>query len=325
MKMPDFFVRLTDNLPIKLLAVAAAVLLYFSYQITTLDSKSFSIPLQVREGGSFALADDPPQYVRVTVRAKPEQTAAVQKGDITAYIDTSSVTASGVSSLSVKLGLKDYFTLMDPLDVQVKPNTISLHFEQNAAKSVPVKAFFLGSLPEGYEIVSQTVDPENVKIVGAQSVVDAVESVSTVGIDLQNKTESFTATVKIETDLRRVQVTDVQDVTVRVEIKAQALTRSFSVRAQALNLNAGLELAKELDKVTLTLSGTKNALSSFTPGESAVQADFSDAHTAGIHSVQLRVNIPDEFSVVAVDPPVLEAELAETSSDFSSGNFREDL
>lgn len=325
MKVPDFLTRLTDNLPIKLLAVAAAVLLFFSYQITSLDSKSFSIPLQVREGGSFALADDPPQYVRVTVRAKPEQTAAVQKNDITAYIDTSSITESGVSSLSVKLGLKDYFTLMDPLDVQVKPNTLSLRFEQNTYKSVPVKAFFLGSLPEGYEIVSQSVEPENVKIAGAQSVVDAVESIQTVGIDLQNKTESFTSAVKIENDLRRVHVTDVRDVTVRVEIKAQALTRSFSVSAQALNLNSGLEIAKELDKVTLTLSGTKNALASFTPGESAVQADFADAHTAGTYSVQLRVNIPDEFSVVAVNPPVLEAELAERSSDSFSHDFQEDL
>ena len=325
MKMPDFLARLTDNLPIKLLAVAAAVLLFFSYQITTLDSKSFSIPLQVREGGSFALADDPPKYVRVTVRAKPEQTAAVQKSDITAYIDTSSVTASGVSSLSVKLGLKDYFTLMDPLDVQVKPNTLSLRFEQNTYKSVPVKAFFLGSLPEGYEIVSQSVEPENVKIAGAQSVVDAVESIQTVGIDLQNKTESFTSAVKIENDLRRVHVTDIRDVTVRVEIKAQALTRSFSVSAQALNLNSALEIAKELDKVTLTLSGTKNALASFAPGESAVQADFADAHTAGTYSVQLRVNIPDEFSVVAVNPPVLEAELAERSSDSFSHDFQEDL
>lgn len=325
MKMPDFLARLTDNLPIKLLAVAAAVLLFFSYQITTLDSKSFSIPLQVREGGSFALADDPPKYVRVTVRAKPEQTAAVQKSDITAYIDTSSVTASGVSSLSVKLGLKDYFTLMDPLDVQVKPNTLSLRFEQNTYKSVPVKAFFLGSLPEGYEVVSQTVEPENVKIAGAKSAVDAVESVNTVGIDLQNKTESFTSTVKIGNDLRRVHVADVRDVTVRVEIKAQALTRRFSVSAQALNLNAGLEIAKELDKVTLTLSGTKNALASFTPGESAVQADFTDAYTAGTYSVQLRVNVPDEFSVVAVDPPVLEAELAERSSDSFSLDFQEDL
>ena len=325
MKVPDFLARLTDNLPIKLLAVAAAVLLFFSYQITSLDSKSFSIPLQVREGGSFALADDPPQYVRVTVRAKPEQTAAVQKSDITAYIDTSSVTESGVSSLSVKLGLKDYFTLMDPLDVQVKPNTLSLRFEQNTYKSVPVKAFFLGSLPEGYEIVSQSVEPENVKIAGAQSVVDAVESIQTVGIDLQNKTESFTSAVKIENDLRRVHVTDVRDVTVRVEIKAQALTRSFSVSAQALNLNSALEIAKELDKVTLTLSGTKNALASFTPGESAVQADFADAHTAGTYSVQLRVNIPDEFSVVAVNPPVLEAELAERSSDPFSLDFQEDL
>ncbi len=325
MKVPDFLTRLTDNLPIKLLAVAAAVLLFFSYQITSLDSKSFSIPLQVREGGSFALADDPPQYVRVTVRAKPEQTAAVQKSDITAYIDTSSITESGVSSLSVKLGLKDYFTLMDPLDVQVKPNTLSLRFEQNTYKSVPVKAFFLGNLPEGYEIVSQSVEPENVKIAGAQSVVDAVESIQTVGIDLQNKTESFTSAVKIENDLRRVHVTDVRDVTVRVEIKAQALTRSFSVSAQALNLNSALEIAKELDKVTLTLSGTKNALASFTPGESAVQADFADVHTAGTYSVQLRVNIPDEFSVVAVNPPVLEAELAERSSDSFSHDFQEDL
>ncbi len=325
MKMPDFLARLTDNLPIKLLAVAAAVLLFFSYQITTLDSKSFSIPLQVREGGSFALADDPPKYVRVTVRAKPEQTAAVQKSDITAYIDTSSVTASGVSSLSVKLGLKDYFTLMDPLDVQVKPNTLSLRFEQNTYKSVPVKAFFLGSLPEGYEVVSQTVEPENVKIAGAKSAVDAVESVNTVGIDLQNKTESFTSTVKIGNDLRRVHVADVRDVTVRVEIKAQALSRRFSVSAQALNLHAGLEIAKELGEVTLILSGAKSALASFVPNESTVQADFADAHTAGTYSVQLRVNVPDEFSVVAVDPPVLEVELAEKSSDSFSLDFQEDL
>ncbi|MGI5172368.1 hypothetical protein H0R92_02020 [Treponema sp. OMZ 840] len=327
MKVREFFAGLVDNLPFKLLSLAAAVILYFSYQIVSLDSKSFSIPLRVNDGGNFVLAEDPPQFVRVTVRGKPEQIAAVQKNDIQAYIDTSLVSSEGNAVLPVLLDLKDYFTLMDPLDVQVKPNRLILNCEPNVYKSVQIQPFFLGTLPDGYEIASQSIEPQNIKIAGAKSIVESTDVLYTGSIDLQNKTKSFTAFVTIENNLKNIRIPDNQRAEVKVEIKAQDLTRSLSLRVQAVYLNPAFRPAKELQKINMVLSGAKKSLSAFIPDVSTVQADFTHVNGIGTYTVPLRINIPNEFSIVSINPPVLQVEIIEKESvtfppdDFADEDF----
>ena len=314
MKFREFTAELFSNWPVKLFSIAAAVILYFLFQIFSLDSKSFSVSLQVREGGIFVLTEQPPAYVRVTVRAKPDKLAVVQKNDIQAYIDTSSVTAAGVNSVPVKLELKDFFTLMEPLDIQVKPYRLSLSFEKVAYKTVPVTPLFFGTPAEGFETSSWTVSPATVKISGPESVIESVTEVYTGTVDLQGRNTGFKAPITIEKSSKRIQILDVPDSFIKVDISPRLDTRRFSnLSVQPFNLNAKLKPEQDIQKITLVLSGPKKVLDSFKPHASMVQADFTDIDKSGSYSVPLRIYIPDELSVVSIEPPVLEVELIENT------------
>ena len=315
MKFREFTVELFSNWPVKLFAIAAAVILYFSFQIVSLDSKSFSLPLQVREGGNFVLTEEPPAHVRVTVRAKTDKLAVVQKNDIQAYIDTSFVTEAGSTMLPVKLELKDFFTLMEPLDIQVKPYRLALSFEKVAYKTVPVKPLFFGTPAEGFETVFWTVSPQSVKISGPESIIESVTEVYTGTIDLQGRKTGFKAPITIERSSKRIQILDVPDSSIRVDISPRLDTRRFSnLSVQPFNLNTDLKIEQAMQKITLVLSGSKKVLDSFKPQSDTVQADFTDIDKTGSYSVPLRIYIPDELSVVSIEPPALRIELVENDS-----------
>lgn len=319
MKFREFTAELFSNWPVKLFSIAAAVILYFSFQIVSLDSKSFSLPLQIREGGNFVLTGQAPSYVRVTVRAKPDNLAIVQKSDIQAYIDTSLVTEAGNNTLQVKLDLKDFFTLMEPLDIQVKPYRLSLAFEKIAYKTVPVTPLFFGTPADGFEVSSWTLSPAKVQISGPESIVASVTEVHSSTIDLQERKTGFKAPVTIERSSKRIQILGVPDSSIKVDISPRLDTRRFSnLSVQSLDLDSKLKTEQALQKVTLVLSGPKKVLDSFVPDDTVVQADFSDIHEVGTYSVPLRVYIPDEFSVVSIEPPTLKVQLVENTAPLPS-------
>ena len=326
MKLNEITAELFSNWPVKLFSIAAAVILYFSFQIVSLDSKSFSLPLQVREGGNFVLTGQVPSYVRVTVRAKPENLAVVQKSDIQAYIDTSLVTEAGTNALQVKLELKDFFTLMEPLDIQVKPSRLSLSFEKVAYKTVPVTPLFFGTPADGFEVSSWTVSPSAVKISGPESITESTSEVYTGTIDLRDRKTGFKAPITIQKTSKRVQVLDVPDASIRVEIKASLANRTFSdLSVGSFNLSRKLQIAGDMPKVTLVLSGAKKTLEAFVPDDTTVQADFTDIDEPGTYSVPLRIYIPDEFSVVGIDPPSLKLELSENKAYLPSSENDDDF
>lgn len=312
MSMQDFYTRFFSNWAAKLVSIAVAVLLYFSYQILSLDTKSFSVSLQVRESGVFSLSDDPPSFVRVTVRGKAEQIAAVRKSNIKAYVDASTVVNEGVAYLPVKLALADYFTLIDPLDVQVKPHMLSLAFEASDSKIVPIKPLFSDAVPQGYEVRSWKITPANVKVSGPKSAISALEYVYSEALSLSGKKASFSSPLKIGTVAERLTVEKPAKIVIAVDIGTQSAQRTFTdVSVKPLNLASSLVIVHPLKTVNLVLSGNKTELDSFTLSEQAVQADFTDVDKPGTYTVPLRVNVPDAFSPVDISETSLEVEVAE--------------
>lgn len=312
MSMQDFYARFFSNWSAKLVSIGVAVLLYFSYQILSLDSKSFSVSLQVRENGVLSLVDEPPSFVRVTVRGKPEQIAAVRKSDIKAYIDTSTVTAEGFADLPVKLALADYFMLIDPLDVQVKPHMLSLAFESSDSKMVPLKPLFSDAVPPGYEVRSWKITPANVKVSGPKSTISALEHIYSEALSLSGKKASFSVPLKIGTVAEQLTVEKPAKIVISIDIGTQLAQRTFAdVAVNPLNLASSLVIIHPLKTVNLVLSGTKAELDSFTLPAQAIQADFTDVDKPGTYTVPLRVNVPDAFSPVDISESSLEVEVGE--------------
>jgi YbbR domain-containing protein len=104
------------------------------------------------------------------------------------------------------------------------PNQIRIRFEGRLQKDVPVLVRFAAPPPEGYEIVSQRVDPEQLAIIGPTSHVEGVEAVQTDPVDLSGVVGAGKFTV--QTFIEDPQVRFVSGGQVNVEVEVSRKTGS---------------------------------------------------------------------------------------------------
>lgn len=70
--------------------------------------------------------------------------------------------------------------------VGVIPSQVRLMFEKRASREVPVEVRYAGPPPLGYRVKGQRASPQNVRIAGSESRVQAIESAQTDPIDLSS-------------------------------------------------------------------------------------------------------------------------------------------
>lgn len=296
-----FFENVFTNWQVKILSFGIAVLLYATFQIISLDTKSFSIPLQVREGGNFTAIESAPNAVRITVKGKTEEIIAIQKSDIRAYIDTSVVVKSGTSRLPIKLDLINELTLIDPFDVEVNPHTIELGFEENSFAWIPVEPIFKGLVPDGYEVLSWECVPSDIKITGIKSIVDSIPVIYADGVDLNEQTNSFTFVAKLQSVNNNIKLLAENTVSVYVEIVPQIINRTYTdVISRTDSLSPEFVLAEPLPFISFELSGEKNLLTDYDLKDNAIELDFAGITEIGEYTIPLRLNIPDNFDQVSI-------------------------
>ncbi len=290
--------RLFNNWQAKLLSFGLAILLYAIFQIISLNTKSLSIPLEVRHGGNFVLAQNAPEFVRVEVRGKQEEIATVVEENIIAYIDTSKVTKEGSNTLIVALELDETLMLLDPLDVSVYPDNLRLEFEESSFSWVPIEPSFIGSPQEGYIVNSWVSSPSDIKIMGAKSIIDSTYVAYAKDIDLNDKTQSFSIVTEAETVSKEVRTLSEQSVSVFVEIIPEIIETIYeNIIPYTGTLNTSFVLEQPQPQITFTISGEKNDLGSFVPAENIIELDLSEIDSPGVYTVPVITNIPLAYSL----------------------------
>lgn len=126
------------------------------------------------------------------------------------------------SKKDVPVQLYDYEgNIIEPGELKVYPEQVTLNIKVNEAdiqKSVPIQAELVGSLSEGVQVDSVTVDPQTAMVEGLPKDLAKITEIKTEPIDLSGIKETTSFTVK----LVGKQLRDVQKVTVTVNVSAQA-------------------------------------------------------------------------------------------------------
>ena len=126
------------------------------------------------------------------------------------------------SKKDVPVQLYDYEgNIIEPGELKVYPEQVTLNIKVNEAdiqKSVPIQAELVGSLSEGVQVDSVTVDPQTALVEGLPKDLVKITEIKTEPIDLSGIKETTSFTVK----LVGKQLRDVQKVTVTVNVSAQA-------------------------------------------------------------------------------------------------------
>src|SRR5881296_3474449 len=192
---------ITRNWPIKGAALFLALMLYVAVQLQQPVTTSFDVTLNVLLPPGRALLNKPPK-VRIQISGKDNQILKLRSlaGNITRRIPdtlTSPTYAIHLDPTEVKL------TLPKDADVRVmkmRPNEITLALDSVTRKEVRIVSL-VSVTPESGQVLhgGLSMTPTTVRLVGPEQSLAAIDSVTTVPMEITNISDEFTRNVPIDT------------------------------------------------------------------------------------------------------------------------------
>jgi hypothetical protein len=178
--------------PVKILALAAAVLLFVFNRMNNLEQKVFELPLEVVLPDGYVLADPLRAHAVVTVRGEGQGALHSASADqFRAYVDLTRFRREGSFAVPVQYGRRDVSRLQEVFVDRVEPTQVTVSLERVAERSLPVVANIAGSPEKGYALSQYSVTPPLVRLRGPRTVVEGATSVLTEEIHLDGITGDY--------------------------------------------------------------------------------------------------------------------------------------
>jgi len=219
--------RLLQNIGLKLLALLFALMLYAFSHGTQDAQRTFTmdvVALLPQEDQKRILMTPLPQ-VRITVagsRPLLDELRAEDFGALQLDLRSGDVERLDLEPTMVQVPVGVQAT-------QIDPASISLHWEDEITRDIPIQASITGQPAPGFVVVgTPSVEPESVRAKGPRSLVEPIQFARADAFDVTdlNQAASYTRILAIDRPPARVSY-DVQTVTARIEIARESLTRRF--------------------------------------------------------------------------------------------------
>jgi YbbR domain-containing protein len=306
MKFSPFVERLgkkiSENWIAKIGCVVLALFLYLFYQAVSLERKSFVLPLVVRNTGIMTSADNVQRSVRVTIRGKAQDISLISERDFEAYIDFSRYAKEGAHEVPVQLKIADNLLAVDPLEVRFFPDSIPVNLEPLMSEYVPVNAVLYGEARYGFALTEYTAVPSMVRISGPQSMVLAVNEVSTEGVSIDGKDSSFSASVKLNDNNSLIKLDTAATVDVYVVITPKEVFRTFSVPITTTNLHEGLNAQLSQNTLEMYVSGSQLDLERVSAADFSATVDCAHIFTMGAYALPVVPHYPPHVYIESSTP-----------------------
>lgn len=226
------------------------------------------------------------------MRGEKDSVNSLNKSDFQAYLDFSYIPKSGEYDLPVLLKVDGSASMINPLEVKVVPEKIKVKVEEEIAGFAKIEPLLKGEAQHGYEVESVTIEPEQVKIHGARSLVENCKSLQTENIVLSNAKTSFSGKTKIENPKKNITLeTDEISFTVKIA-ETQSSKNLGNIPVSADNLPENLEIVTMETSVQVSVEGSVLGLEKFTSFSNVCHADLSKLSAAGTFDVPLRYSLP---------------------------------
>ncbi len=274
MTLPPKLEKLLENWPAKILAFIVALFLYAYNQIASLDTKNIGVSLDVIADGITVPAETVQTSVRLTLRTEAVPLRELSSKDFSAYVDISRITESGTYTLPVKLRLSEEAVAVDPLEIQIQPEYLTIKVERYETAVVPVTLVVSGDVAEGYEINGISQNLSTVTISGPESIVSAVKDVKTEPLFFVGKTESFSSEVGLVSPGNFVTFDDSLRIGVSVDVQPKVIEKVYeNVPISMFNVEDSVTTSISSSYATLTVRGEQPFLDTFAVGRGIVYVD----------------------------------------------------
>ena len=129
--------KLSEKWPIKVLSLAAAIIIAIFYRMNTLETRFFTVPLHIEYNDNLILVNSPASAVRISLRGESDGIQQILEDDIEAYIDLGRYTNEGTFKAPVQIRKKNSALGITPLEISVLPIEIIVELELAAKRTIP--------------------------------------------------------------------------------------------------------------------------------------------------------------------------------------------
>lgn len=184
--------NLTTNIPLKIMSVIAAVLIWLI--IVNVDNPIVTVtftdvPVQVlneayiESGGKMCLIPEDQDAVNVTITGERRTVEGLKKDDLTATADLKQVVDLDTDPVMVPITVS--CPGIDQNNAQAVPRNMEIQIEEMMSQEFIINVDSGDSKPgKGYEIGSLEATPEKVRITGPQSLIEKIDQVvATVSVE----------------------------------------------------------------------------------------------------------------------------------------------
>jgi YbbR domain-containing protein len=243
----------------------------------------------------------------VTLRGEDASIKSIAEGDIEAYIDLMRYEAEGWYRAPVQIRKKGSALGVEPLEVAVNPLEVSVQLDRRISKTLPLTAIIRGRVADGFDMVSHSISPAELVVVGPRASLDAVTEIYTDQIDLDGRTGDFTLQVGIvnPNSLFAIRGNGMAEFS-SVIVPAVPVRNIEGIPIILVALNSDFEADIGGRTGSVRLEGIESQLDSFQPPFNFLSVDCSSLAEPGTYTLPVAVNLPRGFSLVRQEPEELE-------------------
>jgi YbbR domain-containing protein len=207
---------ITRNWAWKLASLCIAFLIWLILTGSRDTTASLTAPVQYRNmPKNLESSSEMAEEVHVQLRGSTTRLARMASQPPAVVVDLSPVRGPGETTFTLT---RSNVSLPTGLILErIIPSQIRLTMETRVARVIPIKAKFK-DLPQGMVILSQEVTPGRIRVVGPESVVNALDSVETDAVDVRSLNGNGEANTQAYVHDPRVHLLDSPKVTVRASV-----------------------------------------------------------------------------------------------------------
>jgi hypothetical protein len=303
--------RITEKWPVKVFSVAAAIILFVFHRLDNIQERFFSVPLQLEISNNLVPSSSYPRNIRVTLRGDANSIYPVAEGDIETYLDLTKYRDPGSFMAPVQIRKTGTAMEVENLEIIVDPMEVTIDLDTKISKYVPVTPDFQGSPEKGYELVSYTLEPNQMVIDGPLNLISGVAELSTDAIDLQSRNADFSVHLKVVNPNPLLVIRGDGMTEFRGFIRESIMIRSFdSIPISVTGLSGEFSMP-ETGFGSLRLEGAQRLIEIFEPQENLLSVDASDITEPGTYVLLVTASVPEAFTLSRQEPFEITVQIVE--------------
>ncbi|MDA3941501.1 MAG: CdaR family protein [Spirochaetia bacterium] len=295
--------RVLHNWPVKIISIAAALLLFFFYRISSLEERFFNVPLALTFHENYIPAEDVPETVRIIIRGRNEDIKLVLEDEIEASADFSEYDSEGRFRAPVQIKKKGFAIEISSLEIKVEPREFNLLIESLMLKKLEVVPSVIGFTEKGYELIQNFITPSSVEVYGSRSKIENLNEIFTEAIDISSKIQDFSTRVRLKKPDESLAFSGGDVVEFSASIKPVTVVRSMlGVDIIALDLDSKLKIGKFQGIYSMEIQGKMLELEKFVPDDFRFTIDCSTLKKPGQYNLPVIPDVPAGILILNYEP-----------------------